>query len=292
MAKRQRSLEENAPGDFFVDDSCIDCATCRWVAPATFDKAPGYSIVRRQPETDAEARRALMALVACPTASIGFSGPHDAKAARDAFPDPIVDDVFHCGFHAESSFGAASWLITRPGGNVLVDSPRWSTPLARRIEELGGVKTMFLTHRDDVADHARWAAHFGAERVLHEDDVTTGTREVERQLRGREPIALADDLLVLPVPGHTRGSACLLYDSRALFTGDHLAWRPNDAGGELYAFRGACWYSWPELVESTRRLAAQLAPHDVEHVLPGHGRRVRLTAAAFRRELQRCLDRM
>src|SRR5205807_1309544 len=30
---------ENAAGDLFVDSSCIDCDTCRWMAPATFARA-------------------------------------------------------------------------------------------------------------------------------------------------------------------------------------------------------------------------------------------------------------
>lgn len=86
-----------------------------------------------------------------------------------SFPLPITGcrDVFHCGHHAESTFGGASYFIRRPGGNILVDSPRWSPALATRLEALGGVDTIFLTHRDDVGDHARWAARFGAKRVLH-----------------------------------------------------------------------------------------------------------------------------
>lgn len=26
---------------------------------------------------------------------------------------------------------------------------------------------MFLTHKDDVGDHDKWAAHLGATRILH-----------------------------------------------------------------------------------------------------------------------------
>ena len=26
---------------------------------------------------------------------------------------------------------------------------------------------MFLTHRDDVADHARWAQELGVQRIIH-----------------------------------------------------------------------------------------------------------------------------
>ncbi len=35
-----------------------------------------------------------------------------------------VPNVYHCGYHSEKSFAACSYLITRPGGNVMVDTPR------------------------------------------------------------------------------------------------------------------------------------------------------------------------
>ena len=46
---------------------------------------------------------------------------------------------------------------------------------------------MFLSHRDDVADHAAFARRFGCKRVLHRVDVGDGTRDVERRLEGDEP---------------------------------------------------------------------------------------------------------
>lgn len=95
--------------------------------------------------------------------------PEETAQLMSSFPLPIpgCQDVFHCGHHAESTFGGASYFIRRPQGNILVDSPRWTPALAARLEALGGVSIIFLTHRDDVGDHARWAARFGAERVLH-----------------------------------------------------------------------------------------------------------------------------
>src|SRR4030095_11565051 len=110
----------------------------------------------------------------------------------------------------ESSFGASSYLIRRDGGNVLVDSPRAAAPLLKRIEEMGGVATLFLTHRDDVADHEALRARFRCERVLHRADVTRDTADVERKLEGVEPTRLAADLVAIPVPGHTPARAALL----------------------------------------------------------------------------------
>jgi len=300
MASRDKRLPANVEGDLYVDSTCIDCDTCRWVAPATFDEVADQSRVYRQPQTPEELQRALMALVACPTASIGMTESHDLKPVIAAFPELLeatgngaatpgdgaaarVDGVYYCGFHHEASFGAASYLIVRPGGNVLVDSPRYATLLVKRIEELGGVKTLFLTHQDDIADHKKFAEHFGCERVMHAADVGPETRYVERQIEGLEPVALADDLLVIPTPGHTAGSACLLHADKFLFTGDHLAWSPRLQ--HVYGFRGATWHSWPKVVESTRRLQR----YRFEWVLPGHGRRCHFPADEMAEQMKRCV---
>jgi glyoxylase-like metal-dependent hydrolase (beta-lactamase superfamily II)/ferredoxin len=269
MARRAARLEENAPGTFFVDDSCIDCGACREIAPGTYGRADhrGQSVVTAQPANPADELRALMAVVACPTASIGTSPKRPLDAAIAAFPERLEENVHDCGWHSEASYGAASYLIVRPGGNVLVDSPRASRPLFERIEALGGVRTMVLSHQDDVADHAEFARRFRCERVMHAADA--GSLPIERRIDGREPVALDDELTVIPVPGHTRGSVALLYRDRFLFTGDHLWWDEDDH--RLDMGRGVCWYSWPEQLRSLERLRA----YQFQWVLPGHGQRFR-----------------
>ena len=286
MASRQKRLPANAPGDFYVDSTCIDCGTCRWVAPASFDAHGDASRVYRQPDTPDEAHRARMAVLACPVAAIGTVEHHDLGAARDAFPDPIDGNVHHCGYHAEVSFGAASYLIVRPEGNVLVDSPRFTKPLVRRIEELGGIGLMFLTHRDDVADHRKFHEHFGCPRILHRRDITPATREVEIRPEGVEPVQLDAEITLIPVPGHTPGSMCLLYRERFLFTGDHLSWDASRA--RLAAWRDVCWYDWDEQTESMKRLQ----DYRFEWVLPGHGRRANLPAGEMADSLRACVRRM
>jgi len=290
MARVAQRLSENARGPFFVDSSCIDCGACRVIAPRHFRRGRGgLSIVHRQPETESERTRALMALVACPTSSIGTEPRIDAAPGVAAFPELLDEEaqVYFCGFTAESSFGATSYLVRRAEGNVLVDSPRAAGPLLRRLEELGGVRWMFLTHRDDVADHRRFRERFGCERILHARDVGAGTRDVELKLEGEEPYPLADDLLAIPAPGHTAGSTVLLYRERFLFTGDHLM--GTEDGRALEAGRDVCWHSWPEQIRSMRRLLDLR----FEWVLPGHGGRYRATSpAAMRNEIERLVGEM
>lgn len=285
MANVQRRLPENVPGDFFIDSSCINCDTCSELAPETFRDHGEQSSVYRQPKTEEETRLALMALVACPTGSIGTTEKHDVRIGVDAFPLLIAENVYFCGFTAESSFGGWSYLIVRPdadGGNVLVDSPRFASQLVKRIEQMGGVKKMFLTHKDDIADHRLFAARFAAQRIMHAGDGAANIG-VEHVIKGEREKRLDNDLVAIPTPGHTRGHMVLLYKNKFLFTGDHLAWSPGRE--TLTAFRGACWYSWPEQTRSMERLIG----YDFEWVLPGHGYIHRDNAGNMRNQIEQLI---
>lgn len=286
MAQLALRLDTNVPGDFFVDSSCIDCDACRIFAPQVFSDAGDQSSVFHQPQDDAELLAAQKALISCPTASIGTVTKHDMRAAVASLPELVAEDVHRCGYTSESSFGAVSYLLRRADGNVLIDSPRFTEPLAKNIDAIGGAARMLLTHRDDVADHDKFHERFGCDRVLHRDDITTRTRDVELQPEGFDVLPLADDLLMIPTPGHTRGHAVFLYRERFLFTGDHLAW--SEQRGHLYAFRSACWYSWSEQIRSMERLL----DFSFEWVLPGHGRPVHLPAAEMRVSLEKCVEWM
>ncbi len=284
MAHLNQRRSQNVSGDFYVDSTCIDCDTCRWMTPEVFHSAGGQSAVYHQPASETERLRSLQALLACPTDSIGtVDKPKDIKDAQQSFPILVADNVYHCGYHAENSYGAASYFIQHPEGNILVDSPRFTPPLVKRLEEMGGIRYMYLTHRDDVADHQKYAEHFGCDRILHSDDLTRGTRDVEIQLSGSEVFQLAPDLLIIPVPGHTKGHTVLLYKNKFLFTGDHLAW--DEELNQLVAFYNACWYSWPELFRSMQKLAN----YSFEWVLPGHGRRHHADAETMRHQMQQCI---
>ncbi|MBE9214410.1 MBL fold metallo-hydrolase [Plectonema cf. radiosum LEGE 06105] len=293
MATLNLRRAENVNGDFYVDTTCIDCDTCRWMAPNVFTRKAGMSAVHHQPNQE-ERLAALQALLSCPTASIGtVDKPQDIKTAQSSFPILVEENVYHCGYHSEKSYGASSYFIQLPEGNILVDSPRFTPPLVKRLEKMGGIRYIYLTHRDDVADHQKFAEHFGceqphgcAERILHELEINSSTRDVEIHLSGKEPFNLTSELLVIPVPGHTEGHTVLLYKNKFLFTGDHLAW--SDTLKQLVAFRNFCWYSWDELKKSMPKLTN----YSFEWVLPGHGRRYHADRETMQQQLKKCIDWM
>ena len=285
MANLKKRVPQNAPGDFFVDSTCIDCDTCRQIAPGVFGDAVETSFVKAQPVSSAVRRVALQALLACPTGSIGCLSNDDVKAVMDDFPLPIEEPVYYCGYNSPKSYGGNSYLVRHPAGNWLIDAPKFVAPLVRRLEALGGVAHVFLTHRDDVADADRYAAHFHARRVIHRAELSAQPG-AEVALDGDGPWELAPGFLAVSTPGHTEGHCALLVGDRFLFTGDHLDWDRDEQ--RLAASENYCWYSWPQQAESM----ARLADFSFEWVLPGHGQRVKLPADQMRAEVLRLADEM
>ncbi|CAM9275954.1 unnamed protein product [Pylaiella littoralis] len=234
MAGRSASAarrKENVAGNLFVDESCINCDTCRWMQGDIYVSEGGKSAVARQPETEEEKRGAYRAMLACPTASIRLEAA-DPVIARDAlkdFPFPVdskrLPGVFHLGFHDENSFGCSPWLVQRAEGNLMMDSPRFHPALAKALEDKGGVSLMVMSHIDDVGDHQRWKERFpGMKRVMHKADVQSygDTSNVEVQLEsdsadgqigGYDFWCLGEGLRAVHTPGHSRGSITLLYSN-------------------------------------------------------------------------------
>lgn len=280
MANLNKRVPKNVPGDFFVDSTCIDCDACRKIAPAVFGEGAGTSFVHTQPANLADRRHALQALLSCPTGSIGCLDDDDVRSVMQDFPLLIEAPVYYCGYNSPKSYGGNCYFIRHSDGNWLVDSPKFVMPLVKRLETLGGVAHIFLTHRDDVADAAKLAEHFGSRRIIHRDELASQPG-AELVLDGAGPWELAPGFLAIATPGHTKGHCVLLLNQHFLFTGDHLDW-DRDAQ-QLASSEDYCWYSWPNQIESVERLAS----YSFEWVLPGHGEKIHLPANAMRQELNR-----
>jgi glyoxylase-like metal-dependent hydrolase (beta-lactamase superfamily II)/ferredoxin len=284
MADPKQRLDTNVQGNFFVDATCINCDTCRQLAPDSFQEVGEYSAVVIQPVGDEGLHRAYQALLACPVGSIGTQRSDKTRfqQAMSSFPLLIEGGVFYCGFNSEKSFGANSYFIRHSDGNWLVDSPRYVKHLVDALERMGGLRYIVLTHEDDVADAARYAARFGATRIIHRADAEA-MPDAEWIVDGSDSIPLAPQFTLIPVPGHTPGSSALLYDQRFLFTGDHLWWDPETRS--LQAPQRLVWRS-RAMVQSLEKLLGD----QFEWVLPGHGDRIKLTPEEMRHQLRLLVD--
>lgn len=61
MATLQKRRAENSPGNFYVDSTCIDCDTCRWMAPEIYYRKNHQSAVYHQPGNKTEEIAAFQA---------------------------------------------------------------------------------------------------------------------------------------------------------------------------------------------------------------------------------------
>jgi glyoxylase-like metal-dependent hydrolase (beta-lactamase superfamily II)/ferredoxin len=285
MANLKKRLAGNVPGEFFVDSTCINCDACRQLAPDTFADSGEFSIVRAQPYSEETRRQAVRALLACPTGSIGTVHSNDARVVKEDFPLPLEDGVYYCGFNSPKSYGGNSYFVQHPDGNWLVDSPKFLPHLVTKFEEHGGIRFVFLTHQDDVADADRYAHRFRANRIIHREELTAQPA-AEIVVDGFDAVQIRPEFQCIPTPGHTAGHCVLLYRERFLFTGDHLGWDRDES--RLSASRDYCWDSW----EDQKRSMAKLLAYNFEWVLPGHGQRVTLPPEEMHRQLETLVEKM
>jgi len=275
---------DSATGDWYIDTACIDCGASRHVAPGLIVARDGKSIFARQPASPEERLAAWRAVLVCPTASVR-SETKQPRPQATIFPQQITEGVWRCGFNARSSFGAHSYFVERPSGNLLIDSPRFATELVNWFEHAGGVAHILLSHQDDVADAGKYAERFGARVWIHNDDRVAAPFATDL-VKGEPTHTIAPALVAIPVPGHTRGSVVYLLDDRVLFSGDSLAWSMKKH--DLVAFRDGCWYSWRALTASL----VKLVDYRFEWLLPGHGWPAHLAAEEMNARLRALVARM
>ena len=280
MARVDLRLLDNVEGEFYVDSTCINCDNCRELAPSVFHEHGGSSVVYNQPDTGIEKQQAFQALLACPTHSIGTSQKDEGKQYLSDFPLHIEGDVYYLGFNSPKSYGCKSYFIEHPEGNWMIDSPKYHKHLLSEIEKRGGLKYIFLTHRDDVADAKKYSQFFNASRIIHEKELhSQPDSEIVVSSEFESFPGIHSDFSIVFTPGHTEGHIALLYKNNYLFSGDHIYWRSD--WQKLRSSRRSCWWNWNEQIKSVKKLQE----YDFSWILPGHGHRIQLEKNKMKKEL-------
>lgn len=76
MADLSERWEDNVPGKYYVDKTCILCSLCVEIAPENFkeSEAGDHDIVYKQPENNDEEEKVREAMENCPVECIGDDG--------------------------------------------------------------------------------------------------------------------------------------------------------------------------------------------------------------------------
>lgn len=201
------------------------------------------------------------------------------------YPHQLDGDLYLCGTNSPDGYTGDSYFLRHQDGNWLVNTPKYDTQMAKKLESLGGVKYIFLTHRDDGVDAEKFAKHFDAKRIVHRNDVEAHpTAEVI--LAETETYDYQKQFTLIPSPGHTEGHMMLLFGNQYLFSGDSLYYEHKNQRLELWS-PDWTWYSYEEQTMSMEKLL----PLEFRWLLPNHGGRIELPVGEMKQQLQEALDR-
>ena len=76
MAEKDKRLQENVPGKYYIDSECINCELCVEIAPGLFktENESGNQHVFKQPVLPSEILIVKEAIDSLPTEAIGDDG--------------------------------------------------------------------------------------------------------------------------------------------------------------------------------------------------------------------------
>ena len=163
------------------------------------------------------------------------------------------------------TFGGRGFLVAGPKYNLMVDTPACSDRVVRAVRALGGLRYIFLSHRDEIGEVAALRRRLGGAIIAHRSEAAL--------VPGGADLVFDRDFEVEPgvwaihTPGHSPGSSCLLLHRRGLkvlFTGDHILRRRAGVPGPL---RFPWTWDWDAQVASARRLLRL----DFDFMVPSHG---------------------
>lgn len=138
-------------------------------------------------------------------------------------PLPERPDIYWIEVYDPQTYHAQSYLLVHPEGNILIDVPAYRKEVIRALQERGGVRYIFITHKDDIGSAGTFQEFFHARIILHRSEAHY-VRDGQVDIAFDGDLSLYPDVVIVHLPGHTPGSAALL-DLRApaaLFCGDAI----------------------------------------------------------------------
>jgi glyoxylase-like metal-dependent hydrolase (beta-lactamase superfamily II) len=187
--------------------------------------------------------------------------PTAAKA-----PTAIFDDVFALPPNRDT-LGGSAYAIISPLGNVLVDAPAWHQLNYDFLTEIGGIATLFITHRGGIGQAAKIAAAMQCEVIIQEQEAYL-LPELKPTTFG-DRLTLGDPRLrAIWTPGHSPGSSCLYYDNHGgiLFSGRHLL---PDKDGRPVPLQVSKTFHWPRQLHHARVIRELYPAGLLRYICPG-----------------------
>ena len=193
--------------------------------------------------------------------------PPNRDSADESYkpPRPILENIFAFPPNRDT-LGATAYFIVEKSGNVLLDSPGWSTQTAQFLQSHGGIRWLFLTHRGGIGSLNQLQSAFDCEVIIQEQEAYL-IPEIKVTSFERD-ITLAPGFQGIWTPGHSPGSSCFYCRAYGgvLFTGRHLV--PNQQG-EPTPLRTAKTFHWLRQLRSVQALCDRFNSQTLNTICPG-----------------------
>lgn len=197
------------------------------------------------------------------SASDNFFKKEQTPAVK--LPRLVLDGIFAFPPNRDT-LGGTAYLIVESAGNILVDCPAWSESHQQFLQDLGGVRWLFITHRGGIGKAEEIVRDLSCQILIQEQEayflpqlkVTTFQKE----------FALSASSTAIWTPGHSPGSSCLYSTSHdgVLFSGRHLL--PNQFGDPV-PLRTSKTFHWPRQLKSVLALRDRFTPATCNYLCPG-----------------------
>ena len=185
-------------------------------------------------------------------------------------PQSVFETIYAFPPNRETLGGTAYLILekskTDQPANILVDTPAFNEVNQGFLQQQGGVKTLFITHRGGMAQVKAWQSALDCDVLIQEQEayllpsVDTATFHRDRSLSATSRVFWC--------AGHSPGSACLYHSNYGgvLFTGRHLI--PNKSGDPA-PLRLAKTFHWLRQLRYSQQLLSEFAPETLSTICPG-----------------------
>lgn len=185
-------------------------------------------------------------------------------------PRSIFPGIFAFPPNRKTLGGTAYW-IHNSLGNILVDSPPWEEQALSFLQDQGGVRWLFLTHRTAMAQVKEWQQALGCEVVVQEQEAYllpgVECRTFEEEITFNCP-SHDGNCVGFWVCGYSPGSACFYWPEQGgiLFSGRHLL--PTAAGNPA-PLRTSKTFHWVRQLRNVHKILDRYDSETLNHICPG-----------------------
>lgn len=180
-------------------------------------------------------------------------------------PRPLLENIWAFAPNRET-LGGTAYFLQESRGNVLIDCPSWDETNEFFLQEKGGVKWLFLTHRGGISKVKEIQQKTGCDILIQEQEAY--------YLPGLmltvfdKIFSFNESLEAIWTSGYSPGSSCLYYQKHGgvLFTGRHLL---PDESGNLNPIKTSKTFHWLRQLKSVDLLLERFTPETLKYICPG-----------------------